>query len=217
MHARSTLCGSWHAHAGSLQLLLCKQAEGHCIARVCAHTHTHPSTPTATSKVEWAQVPPCRTKSGPHATSRRKGLCEHRVLTIPCETRRKQRKTENPHRGEHTSPLSRVMPKESARALSPSLGRPCLCPSPAKALFPEHADKHHRRPSHATWRAEWEGREPPSSGNRAVTANPGVPPALSLRWGHCSHHPPLADTLLPELEGVQGWGSRMHQCRNRLP
>lgn len=42
--------------------------------------------------------------------------------------------------------------------------------------------------------------------NRTVTTNSGIPPALSLERGHSSHHQPLADPLLPQLEVHPGLG-----------
>lgn len=112
-----------------------------------------------------------------------------------------------PHRGEHYVP---TVPGDAHEVSQGSVSQPWQAlpmPISSRGIISRHAEKPHRRPSHTTQSGEWEeGRGPPCSGNRAVTTNPGTPPALSLRQGHCSHPRLLAETLLPQLESVPGLG-----------
>lgn len=124
-----------HAHS------TCTALGTHTHTPIHTHNHTHKQDGMGQGAIlqDWAKVLSCRTRPGPHPTSCGNGLCEHqRPHDASCDREeRRGWETAPPTAGNITSPLSRVMPTKSARAVSPSLGKPCLCPSPAEASFPD--------------------------------------------------------------------------------
>lgn len=141
-----------------------------------------------------------RVKSEPHLPHRGTSCVNTLRPATPPGTGRSDTDRE-PHPGERTSLSARSCPKSPL-----ALAGPAPTPVSSQGGVSGHAEKPWEAGRHHTEGRVGRKEGPPCSGNRAVTASPGVPPARP--WvGHCGHHPPTPHRPpRPQLEGVPGLG-----------
>lgn len=133
-------------------------------------------------------------------------------LLRPHKREKKDRTQNSPNPGTHSTLVS-TDAQEVGHSTSFYLGGSYPHTHPAKAMFPDM--RRNTIGDQATpHREEEEGRVPPWSRHRAVSTSPGVPPALSLRWGQLQ----MPTTLCrAKLEGLPGLGLQQCLCWTWLP